>query len=75
MNFTTKSFRNASAICHPDAGKFMALTLNRVINSKFINSTVMHFDYDSGDNTNGWTILDLDGSTTKVVNFGEKMLI
>ena len=53
----------------------MALTLNRVINSKFINSTVMHFDYDSGDNTNGWTILDLDGSTTKVVNFGEKMLI
>jgi hypothetical protein len=67
-NFTTTSYRVATAISATISGFGFALPNNRFFNTTMTNSNPFYLDYnDTGDTRYAWAALDMDGTASGVV--------
>lgn len=69
INFTTNTYRNASAISFFQPGPFILSTSNRFYNNTLINSNPVYIKY-GVDCSYGWANLDIDGTVTNVTGGG-----
>lgn len=71
MNFVSTATRKAGALCPLQTGPFMLDTENRLFNLTFVNANRFHIGSPlRGDNEYGWTVLDIDGSSTGIKGGG-----